>query len=554
MNDHADIEQAIVNLRFEIPQQVDKRILNDSLQALDETFNKTAGDVPSGNPSNNGSILVPSWITSRKRILRSPWRKAVAAAIPAAAAALIFILFHGKSSITLADVRAAVAEQSWVHLKYDNGRERWISLRDGRRFYQHENRYVDYFDYDRGVRRIYRGVDFRKIYESHIEPEEKPTDAWDAALGWYERSVGKPKNAYEVEKHTETVNGQRLIRFDTYYTDVQGRRLLSGQTWANPDTRLPVWERHRLQRHEREEQNREWITGTYNFPETGPTSLYDLGVPRDAEIVRRKKIPLTPEVQAIVEAARLAREQFPTNYRTIIWPAGKSGSVNVVYRDGEKIRRKQYNIMSAHDPQYKHAYLPLPASAEQVLQWVQTQEPVNQWLIADRIWYFRWRPFFEGPSPATVEIRRDLFLVRPENCPTTYQWPYTFKSNLQILADAPNLPIDCIALRRSFAEIREDYYLDPSHDYICFKKVEWRKEDGEWKRYDGITLSEYARLPSGQWYATRRSRTHYSRENNDITRESDPYHIDIKLMSEGEYPVDTFDTQRILEGAAVQDY
>ncbi|MHC4673598.1 MAG: hypothetical protein ACYTBZ_14035, partial [Planctomycetota bacterium] len=306
MNDHNDIERALGDLQFEIPQQVDERILNDGLQALDESFNKTTVDV-SDKPSNNGSIIAPASV-SRSGILRGPWRKAAAATIPAAAAVLIFIFLNARSSITLADVIAAVAEQAWVHLKYDNGRERWVSLHDGRRFYKHEQlRSVDYFDYDRGVRRIYMGSgDQKKIYQSRLEPEEKPTNAWDATLGWYERAAGKNKRGIEVEKHFEKVEGQRLVRFDTYYTDVQGQRILAGQIWADPKTRLPLRTRERLQWYEREEQKREWITGKYEFPPTGPTSLYDLGVPKDTEIVLWEKIPLTPEAQKIMEAVKQA--------------------------------------------------------------------------------------------------------------------------------------------------------------------------------------------------------------------------------------------------------
>lgn len=538
MSDHREIEQILRDVRFDVPQEIDEEILNDGLRMYERAFDTSKTRDP------------------KSRVSREV-RTAVAAVLLAAAGILTLTVFlDDPSSITLAGVEAAVVRQDWVHLKYDNGRELWICLLNGNRFYKREEgRYVKHFDYIRGLHRTYY-ADRKKIYDSPLESWEKPTSVWDAAgLDDYESEVGRRDLNREVEKYVETVEGQRLVRFDTYVTDVEGHRILLRRIWADPETRLPVRIRERLQRSERERQNREWITGTYDFPASGPTSIYDLGVPEDTVIVERERTPLAPEVQEIIDAAKQARKQFPENYRVLTWPAEKRGTgtmlgclvgAQLVYRHGDRIRRNSYNV---------NVDLPLPASAETVFQWTQTQEPVNHYLLAEGVRYLRWR---ENPSAVTVEVRRDMPHIELDGCPTKYQWPYIFESNLQILTDVDDLPRGCVALRLSRGEQRHDYYVDPDHDYICVQHTEWRKADGRWEKseshYEGRFLSDFARLPSGQWYATKRHKIEYSGLDNNIARKRCPYLIDVKLLNENDYPPDVFDTRKILEGAAVRDY
>lgn len=535
MNEHNDIEQMLRNVRFDIPPEIDERVLKDGLKAYERAVDKTK---TTGQES---------------RISHGVWGKAVAVALVTVAAILAFAVFvNAPSSMTLADVKAAVARQGWVHIKYDNGRERWISLLNGYRFYKHEDgTYVNHSNYDRGRRRRYHS-DYNKIYDTPLEPREKPTSAWDA-IGLdsyenevgrkYENEIGRTIRNREVEKHFETVGGKRVVRFDTYVTDVGGKRRVSSQIWADLETRLPRRRRVRS-------QEREWITGVYDFPATGPASLYDLGVPEDTEIVEYNTIPLTPEVQEIIEAAKQAKKQFPENYRVLIWPAKESDGpcfwgVALIYRNGNKTRTQSYNI---------NANLPLPASAEAVYRWTQTHEPVNQYLLVDGVHYHRWR---ENASEVIVEVRRDLSLIELDGCPTKYQWPYIFKSNLQILTGVDDLPQGCIALRRFRADQRHDYYIDPAHDYICVQQVGWRKVDGQWEKRthsEGRFLSNFSRFPSGQWYATKRHKIQYSGSDNNIAQKRCPYLIDVKLLNENEYPADAFDAEKMIEGTIVKEY
>jgi len=553
MTDRRQIEQALRDVRLHIPSQVDEKILTDASRALNEAFAEATIDLAGRSPE---SVSKPSVsCIGRARILRGPWRKAVAVGVPVAAAMLGLLFFDAMSPITLADVRAAVAEKAWVHVTYDNGREKWTSLRGGGFFYRQESGFVQALDRVRGLRQHYYGPPFDSyIYENRIEPSPVSTTPWDAVLSHYERAIDGDSNSDDVERHVVQLDGRRLVRFDRYVTDVLGRRVLKDQIWADPKSRLPVQIRHRLQPGERKATSREWITGQYEFPQTGPADLYDLGVPRDAEILRQEDSSITPEVCATSEAVRRAREDFPSRYRAVIWPVEKSGSATIIYRDGAKTRLKSYNIMPAGDSRFRHAHLPLPASAAEVLQWARTREPVNQWLYDGKISYFRWRPFFEDPSPATVQIYRDRDSMWPEQYPLWYQWPCPFESNVEPLADAPDLPPGCIALRVSAFATQRDYYLDPRHDHICVKRIEWRRESGQWRKQKATALSDFALLPSGHWYATKRAAITFQGPSDDGTTKGPAELIDITLLKEDQFPADVFDGGKLLEGANVLDY
>jgi hypothetical protein len=535
MSDENEIEQALQGLRWSIPDELDRKALSDGLNAFDEV----------------STVAAPRTIRFRRRI----WFKIIAAGATAAAAVLVFVAFAARASLTLADVQAAFEKQAWVHLKYDNGREEWLSLRDGRSAYKDEDGHVDFHDLDHGQRWITMPSGGRTaIFESKVWWGSKARTPWERVLGNYEGRLNGSERSDQVERHLDTVQGRRLVRFDIYYNDVQGNRLLIKQIWADPHTRLPVCVRERLQWGQKERQGREWITGEYQFPEAGPATIYDLGVARDCLVVKETDGAPDPRVQEMVAGAKQATEQFPSRFRALIWPGEGYGIAWVIYRDGKKVRESSYNIMSARDPNFLHAHLPMPASAEQVMAWTQTQVPVNiQMFDRDRD-YWRYHKFFEKEPNTTVMVRRDL-RGSSLDWPARDQWPYRNCSRLRPLDDPADLPPGCVALRfQRPDDVRTDFYVDPAHDYICVRTAEWRNMNGTLKRDSGIMLSGFVRLPSGQWLATERREIRYRGPERNEIRMGKLDRIDLKLLLENEFPPDTFNGKALLEGAKVKEY
>ena len=127
------------------------------------------------------------------RFLRSPWR--VAGAASAALAALVFLtVILWPSPLTLAQVREAVDAVDWIHVRFDNGNERWISLTHGIRAeitpQAEADRYdddVELIDYSAGL--IYRYVGCGEvIYLDDASGRTMPSTAWEATVGLFDRA------------------------------------------------------------------------------------------------------------------------------------------------------------------------------------------------------------------------------------------------------------------------------------------------------------------------------------------------------------------------------
>ncbi len=116
MTTDQQIENELRNVRFAVPPEQDRLILADALAALsDQQHGARRFKLP----------------VSRVYLLR----RAAMILLPLATLALV-VLYFQRPSLTLADVRDAVARQKWVHIRYDNGQERWINLVNGHTFFK----------------------------------------------------------------------------------------------------------------------------------------------------------------------------------------------------------------------------------------------------------------------------------------------------------------------------------------------------------------------------------------------------------------------------------
>jgi len=229
--------------------------------------------------------------------------------------------------LTFAEMRSTFAKQEWVLLKYEDGEEYWVSLRDGRRYLKEPSGRIQYFA--PGIWQQYlppsgpvdspiaHWPSWGHITESRATPEEMrrianwtPQSAWQFLMGEYEH-IEKAKadrdHPYRVSKAVETVDGQELVRFDIIYTaservtegvvERDGQEIVAfiassdgeglySQIWADPKTQLPVRGRKRTFSADGRGLTGGFVDGAYSFPESGPKEIYDLGVPRNAKIVR----------------------------------------------------------------------------------------------------------------------------------------------------------------------------------------------------------------------------------------------------------------------------
>jgi hypothetical protein len=399
------------------------------------------------------------------------------------------------------------------------------------------------------------------LYPDGKIPEWKPETPWEHFLGWYEERLEKPDESGRIEKHEETVEGRRLVRLDIYRADALGKEILVRQIWADPSTRLPVRSRSRLQLGLREREKREWETSTYDFPDKGPESIYELGVPRGLPVVKTERKYLPEDVQALLEKAKAARDRFPTNYRAVIWNNdSEAEAIDVIYRNGLKFRWDRYRN---HDSKYPAYHLPLPASVDEVLHWCPKQTSMQAIVFDGERQFLRHNPYPEDVPAVRYEATVSVIRHRPQeyfrmqsHTPDAFQWPFLDRGGpAEIIVHPEEDPTGCIALRFGGAgDYRQDCYVDPQRDYLCVKWVYWRKQDGAWRKDWEDWLLDLRRLPDGRWYATRRMRIQYGDPEKGFGLQTNYSHIDVKVLKDDEFPPGTFDGEKLLEGAKVETY
>lgn len=533
---------------------VDKIMLADAIRA--------GGLSPEKHTGHAGGNL-------RRYIMRHGFRRLAVAA--AAIAAVIIVIEHLAGSangtgVAWGDVRDAFLAQQWVHVRYDNGRETWSNLLTGDHYLKDWNGQCWAEDRTRNIRQIYDPALGRHISEGRtvrdpnvILPPWKPRAAWESVVGpWEAMAEHGGRGDWEVERHLDQMDGAELARFDCYFRDAAGRRLLIRQIWAEPQTRLPVTIWERLQLAERERQSRESIIGAFDFPETGPASIHDLGVPRDLPVVKScDKAVALAAVQAF-DAAKAALARFPTRYRAVVWEdSNESSEVEIVWRDGKRIRHDHYFTFPTDlHPQH---HLDVPATAEEVLDWTKTQPPISTYLFDGAREYTRHylHPVFpNSPAEARATKSRDGRGLPTSSRPVEEQWSYVTgdPAGLEVITDAPEELSKYIGLRNDSGDIRREFYIDPEHDYLCIRNIWWRQRSGRWEKEREYEYSNFTRLPEGQWYAAKKDLVTYPDPERGTVQGGANWNIDVQVLEEGDFPPDTFNGETLLEGAKLETY
>jgi hypothetical protein len=501
-------------------------------------------------------------------IMRSRISKLAAAAVIVIALLIVIQQFGGPvdgASVAWGDVRDAFLQQHWVHVKYDNGDERWSDLQTGDQYFKEWNGRCVSVDHARNIRQIYSPTwgqhvseDRPVIYRDGVIPPWEPKTAWESAVGPWEQMAEHGKTGdWEVERHSDQTGGTQLIRFDCYLNDAAGRRLLIRQIWADPKTRLPltVWEC--LQLAHRKEQKRESITGTFDFPETGPASIYDLGASRDLPVVKNYDKVAAPSVGVVLEAAKAALGRFPARYRAVVWDNDRASEIEVIWRDGRRIHHDHYfNLSADRHPQY---HLNLPVTALGALSWAKTQPPMSTHIFDGERLYTR-----NYVHPAVTNSREEVRILRESSSllmstdskPIEEQWPYADHdpARFEMIGDAPEKLSRYVGLRINSGDIRREFYIDPEHDYICVRWIWWKQRSGQWEKEREYEHSNFVRLPEGPWYAGRRVLVTYPDPERGTVQGGANWNIDVKMLAEGDFPPDAFNGQKLLEGAKIETY
>ena len=469
------------------------------------------------------------------------------------------------TTVAWGDVRDAFLGRPWVHLKYDNGAEQWYDLKTGDHFFKDWDGRCVAIDHAANLRRVYDPIgpgriseDRPVVYHDGVIPPWEPKTAWEAIVGPWEHMAQQGESGHwEVETAADEIDGRQLVRFDRYYNDAAGRRLLIRQIWTDPQTRLPLKVWKRLQLADREDQQREAITGTFGFPDHGPQSIYDLGVARDLSVTKHYDKAPASSVEQVTKAGKDALGRFPARYRAVVWDNERTSEVDVVWRDGKRIHHNHYfNLSADRTPQH---HLNLPATARETLDWAQTQPPISTNMCDGQREYTRsyLHPEVSNTRDRVRVTRADSgFFLPTGSQPIERQWPWERRNpaSFELIDDAPEEFRSYIGLRINGADVRREFYIDPEHDYICVRWIWWKQRSGQWAKEREYEYSDFTRLPEGQWYARKRILVTYPDPDRGTSRGGTNWNIDIEPLEEGDFPPETFNGQRLTEGAELETY
>lgn len=465
--------------------------------------------------------------------------------------AFLWFSIAGPTAITLADVQKSLDSKIWVFIRYEDGAEEWANLQERRSFYTRQdedggNFYTGMRDHVYGIWRYYHSNHGEQIHEKTFTPRPYPQTPWEYAVGhWDDYGFGQFANK-TVEKSADTIDGRQVVRFDTYNVGPLGLRSLAQQVWADPGSRLPV----RIRKYSGPKP-KEFDTGDFSFPETGPSSIYDLGAPEGLRLVENWGV-IEPAAKAIIDAAKQAERELPDKMRIV---KKTQYGLSICYRWGNKFRSEEYGLTDANHNSL--LAIKAPETNDGIRQWASSNltlfdlgifdgEYVYSYNSGEGLWDSAERP---GVSLSVRHHGPDWIDVL---VPIRDQWPYISNVGpMWVLQDEPGTPAGCVLLRYEGMGKRRDWYVDPERDYICVKKLEFLKdkETNKWveDEYWRAEWTDLTPLPSGQWYARRTKGKGYT-----VTTETEVELItdsQMELLTGKDDSVGFFDGEKLLKDA-----
>ncbi len=277
-------------------------------------------------------------------------------------------------------------------------------------------------------------------------------------------------------------------------------------------------------------------TVTYDYPQSGPQSIYDLGVPRAARIV--DKTP-TSDFKVLWEEYRRRKAAATNEYIAVMVHQEKSPSdvvrtLDVEYKSGRRVRHERYflspcgEVIAELGPQYRDQ---LGRSLEPLLTWARRRYEDPDTLLSIHLYdgqYYNsisrdgeggWGERNEAYSPSgDISLSQTVAYQAWPAIPSTariIQDEYARQNGLicvENLTQGQLLPQGMVGHPGRFL-----YYLDPTRDYLCRRQVmEWRpnadwQQDKNWlknvdpKKVGGggmvmWEITEVFQALNGHWY------------------------------------------------------
>ncbi|QDT44496.1 hypothetical protein Pan241w_46060 [Gimesia alba] len=475
----------------------------------------------------NSPVFTPS---NRKglRIMKSSLGLSVSVLVLLA----VWLLSLSAPELTLAELREAIGREHWLHVEFDTGDELWILLGEHQSWHRDRNGNAAYHDHRRNIHQQWR-PQLHFIIEDHLPrtalgSPSSPLDAVGLPQEWLTTpNADLPTgNSPPWTRNTESVQGQQLIRFDFFGQNSLKQRVVKRQLWVDPQTKLPVRVRQRL-------LDGSYQDGRYSFPQSGPQSLADLGVPANlpVRIMSDVQPASEPELVQALKKIDEAIGRFPTRYRALIW----GEEMQVFYQDG----LPQWDESGFYWGPVKFCRLRYDASEVRLWDWFETPQPWNILLN-------------DGQRRVDYNTRENRIRIGPRGrgnliIPMDCFWPIggtATRLNTPGKKDA-----GLIGIRFEGVNWRKDCWFDPAHDHIAVEQIDWTLDSDGWRRTEEHRLTDLRQLPGDRWYPAMRITTLH---RPGLPEETIVTLFHIQPFQAKEPPLAQFDIDRLLQEARKQ--
>jgi hypothetical protein len=438
------------------------------------------------------------------------------AAIAACGAALAFLL---RPANAWAQVALALRERPWVHTRTvgPDGKqygEAWASGKNGITAIRHGST-VEY--HDRALRTIMKYVaDEQTIYRLPENPElhAQQSDFLQQLLD-NKGPAKSPVPGMDIiaqSRRDVVEDGLPWVDIELTLKVIAGDRKQTMRFRVDPKTKLP---------HSCVFQSIEGPVGTtlYDYPDRGPSDIYDLGAPRNARVVDRMP---SNDLDRVLAGLKAGRVRFD-DYRGIMdW--GDGSNIKRVWRKGPKWR-----VETALGDPKKYPQFPRDADAA---WWKAHQGDYTYMLQAicdgERVYYYQADGNIFAPNaPRPPKLKLSMTqAINPSDDPFM-PWPDMFPEHLghpsvwQPTADRDftlepkpaDGPPGTILIRLRDTRNRDanspDLYklwLDPEQSYLALRAETSVFESTNPPKIAYVEtkiLQSLARSPGGHWYPTR---------------------------------------------------
>jgi|GEM_PF-4135719 len=457
----------------------------------------------------------------RKNSKKRLYSKVLALVVTAAALLAMFTMWP-RQTHAWEQVLAAVAKQPWLLMgnaeqgrtwyckdpKTIVGRSNLPAMGEVCVFMDLENNTIDNF-----IDKVPPGSaplnrEPGKIYRSAIRKDNRR--GIDSAVRRYEAALlgqtnGMMLDSYKVASQNQaeiTKDGKRFLEYRFKLERVKEHHPQEIVITVDPQSKLPVEKQVKTAAGDK-------IVIPISFPNTGPSSIFELGVPVDTELVDTRP---NESAQKILDALRKGRTEMDPYFAVTtegydLIPRPQRVSEHVVWRKGTRWRVGETRIFELQNPN------PEPDVSDPVAWWHAFVENADTRVrvISDGTTECTYRPVWPkvdtpDPNNPTFQLiegyREEMRRHRDPSDPDAYypeelaEWigypKLVYDANFEIDKDPQEGPEDTILFTMTYTDRIERLWLDPDRNYLAL-----RHDYGE---HSGTTeVLDTVRTPSGKW-------------------------------------------------------